>query len=433
MTAIETVAAGKLSGNSARHQDRPTAIVATDGSAGSNAAFTAARLMSEAHEMRVQVVSVLEPLLMPAMVPHELLDPIDADAQRARILGKRVRAQMKQASATERNWSLRILHGVPAEAIGQIAQEQDASLIITGLSKHGLLDRIVGGETAARVVQLSRVPLLAVSPDIKRSPMRVVVAMDLDPMHLDELTRVLKMFEPAASVTCVHVKPHEEFPGSESPAFARAYEAAVAQSFEETAKAISKVPGLRADLVRLNGQPAAELLRYAEYARAELIVLGLRRHYGLRRLLGGDVALKVLRSANCSVLVVPERVKPAATSNITGKLEQPVTLTSYDPTMWPSQLKQFTQRNAGRHATLEVDGGAIGAMLQVVDLPFIGADYDHRDGRVDILLGDFTGSDRHFSRSISSPDSISILKGSNDRDSVLCVSYEGGQTLLTFR
>jgi nucleotide-binding universal stress UspA family protein len=66
--------------------------------------------------------------------------------------------------------------------------------------------------------------------------------------------------------------------------------AAVAQSFEETAKAIAKVPGLRADLVRLNGQRSAELLRYAEYAKAELIVLGLRRHYGLRRLLGGDVA-----------------------------------------------------------------------------------------------------------------------------------------------
>ncbi len=433
MTAIETVAAEKLSGNSAPRQDRPTAIVATDGSVGSNAAFTAARLMSEAHDIGVEVVSVLEPLLMPARVPQELLDPIEVDSQRARNLGNRVRAQMKESGGRERNWPLQILHGVPAQVIGQIAQEQDASLIITGLSKHGLLERLVGGETAARVAQLSRIPLLAVSPDFKRLPMRVVVAMDLDPLHLDELTRVLKMFEPTASVTCVHVKPHEEFPGSESPAFARAYETAVAQSFEETAKAISKVPGLRADLVRLNGQPAAELLRYAEHAKAELVVLGLRRHYGLRRLLGGDVALKVLRSANCSVLVVPERVKPAATNDVTETEEPPVTRTSYDAAMWPSQLKQFTQRNAGRHATLEVDGGAIGAMLQVVDLPFIGADYDHRDGRVEILLGDFTGSDRHFSRSISSPDSISVLKGSNDRDSVLCVTYEGGQTLLTFK
>ena len=431
MTAIETVGAEKFSGNSATRQVRPTAILATDGSVGSNAAFTAARLMSEAHNIDIEVVSVLEPVLMPARVPQELLDPIELDRQRARNLGNRVRAQMK-ASATERGWPLRILHGVPAEAIGQVARERDASVIITGLNKHGLIDRLVGGDTTARVAQLSGIPLLAVAPNFKRLPMRIVVAMDLDPLHLDELTSVLKMFDPAASVMCVHVKPEEEFPGSESPSFARAYETAVAQSFEETAKAIAKAPGLRADLVRLNGRPASELLRYAELAKAELIILGLRRHYGLRRLLGGDVALKVLRSANCSVLVVPERVK-VTTGGATERDEQTVTLTYHDAAMWPSQLKQFTQRNAGRHVTLEVDGGAIGAMLQVVDLPFIGVDYDHRDGRVDVLLGDFTGSDRHFSRSISNPASISVLKDPNDRDSVLCVSYEGGQTLLMFK
>lgn len=67
-------------------------------------------------------------------------------------------------------------------------------------------------------------------------------------------------------------------------------------------------------------------------------------------------------------------------------------------------------------------------MLQVV----IGADYDHRDGRVAILLADFAGSDRHFTRSIPNPDSISVLRGQDARDSVLCVTYEGGQTLLTF-
>lgn len=433
MTAIDTTPARYSSVNQAVAQDRPTIIVATDGSDGSNAAFNAARLMAELQDLLVRVVSVLEPMLMPARVPQELLDSVEVDSVRARDLGKRVRAQMTATGARANEWLLETRLGVPAQVIGQIAQERDASLIITGPSKHGLLERIVGGETAARVAQLARIPLLAVSPDMQRLPQRVVIGMDLDPLHLDELSRILLMFGPAASVTCVHVKPHEDFPGSESAVFARAYETAVVQSFEATASAISKVPGLRADLVRLNGDPTAELLRYAEHARAELIVLGLRRHYGLRRLLGGDVAMKVLRRASCSVLIVPERVSPASRIKAAEKDVQPVTVTSYDATMWPSQLKQFTQRNAGRHATLEVDGVAIGAMVQVVELPFIGADYDHRDGRVDILLGDFTASDRHFSRSISNPDSISILKEANDRDGVLCVSYEGGQTLLTFK
>jgi uncharacterized protein DUF5335 len=108
------------------------------------------------------------------------------------------------------------------------------------------------------------------------------------------------------------------------------------------------------------------------------------------------------------------------------------TITSYDTLMWPSQLKQFTKRNAGRHAMLEVDGPAVGSFVQTMELPFIGADYDRKDGRVEILLGDFVGSDRHFSRSIPNPDSVSVLRGPDLRDDVLCISYGDGQTLLRF-
>ena len=109
-----------------------------------------------------------------------------------------------------------------------------------------------------------------------------------------------------------------------------------------------------------------------------------------------------------------------------------VTLTSYAPETWDSQLKHFTERNAGRRATLEVNGCGVGALVEVADLPFIGADYDHRDGRVELLLGDFIGSDRHFARSIPGPDSVSVLRGPDLRDDVLCISYGDGQTLLRF-
>ena len=142
--------------------------------------------------------------------------------------------------------------------------------------------------------------------------------------------------------------------------------------------------------------------------------------------------MKVLRGASCSVLIVPERVAPATRNETEKRGKETSTLVSYDPTVWPSLLKQLTERNAGRYAALEVDGAAIGAMVQVVELPFIGADYDHRDGRVEILLGDFVGSERHFSRSISNPDSISVLKRPDGKDSVVCVTYNGGQTLVTF-
>jgi nucleotide-binding universal stress UspA family protein len=353
--------------------------------------------------------------------------------ERAKEFASRVRAQIRKHEPHVGAWPLETRIGVPAVEIAESAQAHGADLVIVGASRHGLLDRFIGEETAARVAQLGNIPLLMASAGMLRLPRRIAVAMDLDPSQLGDLPPLLSILGSGATVTCVHVQASEEFPGSDSPAFARAYESAVAESFDVTQKSISKVPGLRADLVRLRGDPGTELLRYAERAKVELLILGLRRHYGLRRLLGGGVALKVLREATCSVLIVPETSTSANRRPADSKGEKGTTLTSYVPVVWPAQLKQFTQKNSGRRASLEVDGTDIGALIQIAGLPFLGADYDHRDGRVDILLGDFAGSDRHVTRSIANPDSVSILRGSDAKDNALCITYAGGQTLLTFR
>lgn len=60
MTAIETVAAEPFTGNFGPAQERPTIIVATDGSDGSNAAFNAARLMAEKQDEDRRVREILK-------------------------------------------------------------------------------------------------------------------------------------------------------------------------------------------------------------------------------------------------------------------------------------------------------------------------------------------------------------------------------------
>jgi nucleotide-binding universal stress UspA family protein len=431
MTAIETSRVENLPIANESENALPTLIVATDGSPASTSAFTAAKLLAEINDVDVHVVSVLEPLPMPVAVPQAMVAFEEMDSIRVKELASRVQKQTREHEPQKNAWPFESRVGVPAVEIAQSAQEHGAGLIIVGASSHGLLDRLMGGETAARIVQLGNIPLLVASAEMRRLPHRVAIAMDLDPSQLGDLPPVLSLFGPAASIACVHVQQREDFPGSDSRAFARAYENAVTESFGVTQGVLSKVPGMRADLIRLSGDPATELLRYAEQAKVELVVLGLRRHYGLRRLLGGGVALKVLRGATCSVLIVPESAG-AAMRGAAKRGAQDTTLTTYDAALWSTQLKRFTEKNAGRHAALEVDGAEMGAFVQVANLPFIGADYDHKDGRVDIMLGDFAGSERHFTRSIPNPGSISVLR-KKDRDGVLCVTYDGGQTLLTFR
>jgi nucleotide-binding universal stress UspA family protein len=65
--------------------------------------------------------------------------------------------------------------------------------------------------------------------------------------------------------------------------------------------------------VLLDGDPAAEIVRFAADAGIDVIVLGTHGRTGVDRLLLGSVAERVMRDAPCSVLVVklPKGPTPA--------------------------------------------------------------------------------------------------------------------------
>jgi nucleotide-binding universal stress UspA family protein len=185
----------------------------------------------------------------------------------------------------------------PSE-IAQFAGEHDARLIIVGMTS---------AETPARLAWSAHRPLLAVSPAMHTLPHRIVIAMDLDPSQLGDFVPVLSLFGRASSVTCLHVQVPENFPGSETPVFTRAYDRAVNEAFAAIGEAAKAANGIAAELVRVKGDPAEEIIRFANSSRAELVVLGLRRHFGSHTLEGGRVAREILRRSPCSVLIVPER------------------------------------------------------------------------------------------------------------------------------
>jgi nucleotide-binding universal stress UspA family protein len=73
--------------------------------------------------------------------------------------------------------------------------------------------------------------------------------------------------------------------------------------------------GLRVTHRLLRGDPATEIARLAEGAKADLIVIGTHGRGGLSRLLMGSVAEGVMRKAPCPVVTVkgPAPDRPPAT------------------------------------------------------------------------------------------------------------------------
>jgi hypothetical protein len=99
-------------------------------------------------------------------------------------------------------------------------------------------------------------------------------------------------------------------------------------------------------------------------------------------------------------------------------------------TTWAAELKHFTDRNAGRITTLEEHGPEVGAQAEERGFPLRGIAYDPKDDRVEIMLGDLAGTERHLTRSLSSVHEIDRLTDEHGGDLALRIARVDGQTIL---
>ena len=292
-----------------RHEQAATGpiLVASDGTSSSDAALTAARLLASRIGGEVQVLSVLEPMAQLVPAPELLVPTEPMDQSRAERLLDRVRDQLRTLVGKQTPWPVEIRLGDPASIIAHAARERRARLILTGVRRHGPLERLLGAETPMHIAQYAAAPLLVVTPELERLPRCIAVATDLTSAGLDAARVALQLFPDVRTMYLLHVRTHFDLEPERRAAWLPGYEARTTKALREMKDALAAPAGVEVQPISPIGDPAPEILDFAEDARAELIVVAGRRHGPLHRLLLGSVASRVLRGAKCSVLVVPQR------------------------------------------------------------------------------------------------------------------------------
>ncbi|WP_298732256.1 universal stress protein [uncultured Chitinophaga sp.] len=86
------------------------------------------------------------------------------------------------------------------ENINEICKQEDAQLIVTGVSEKSGLERMIVGSTALRISEVGQCPVLMVPPDAPViPPQRILLACDLEKVSeatpLDALDKVLETFQ----------------------------------------------------------------------------------------------------------------------------------------------------------------------------------------------------------------------------------------------
>lgn len=276
-------------------------LVATDGREQSDAAVAAGALLAGRSDAW-WIITVATPF--PILAP-ELDVQLTAEAASAHR-DAQIRAARDQVRRLlgDRTVRVEVADGDPADVIARVATQANASLIVAGLGRHKVVDRVFGDETVLRLVRSASTPVLAIGTAFT-VPKTVVVGVDFSETSVQAAQLALRFVGPGASVYLMNVAPQEDLLGLLTGGPAAYHERAMA-TMSRLVSGLEVPADVDIQPVVRVGDPGSRILEYAADRQAELIAIGTRGQGFIARMLVGSVATKVLRGSSIAVLTLPD-------------------------------------------------------------------------------------------------------------------------------
>jgi nucleotide-binding universal stress UspA family protein len=283
------------------HRDRPVMersiplLVATDGRPQSDLALLAARRL--ATEEPLEILTVLP------RCAHS--DAVNDDADIAESIAHRGRVewQLRRVLGSDVRTCIDVRAGDPPATLAAAAAQHGAPLLVVGIGRPKVSNRLLGDESTLRLVRAAHTPVLAIAPGCALPAHRVVIAVDFSPTSYAAARLAMRLCAPGAEVTLVHVaaRPGEIVWGSAAAGF----RGDPMFALETWCDRLRREFGIGLMSVVLHGDPATELIAIASERGADLVSVGAHGHGPPTRRDIGSVTARLVRCANYSVVVAP--------------------------------------------------------------------------------------------------------------------------------
>lgn len=263
-------------------------LACTDGSANSQVAVDQTLALARACNSQVYLVQVLQIIPDFGDTPY-LMSALQDDAQ--------ARMEETKAKATRMGVVLetRIRAGVsPFSGILQEAERVQPDLIVMG--RYGLtgLPRLLMGSVTSRVIGFSPVNVLVIPLGTVLAFSRILIGSDGSPCSRLAWNAALSLAKQAHSLlVAVSVAPDE-------------YALPAAKEIVQNLQLKANQRNLLVEARVLSGEPDEAMVQEALKYKVELIVLGSHGRTGLKKLLLGSVAERVIGHAPCPVFIVKQ-------------------------------------------------------------------------------------------------------------------------------
>ncbi len=275
-------------------------LAAVDGSETSMHALKEAFKLAQNEGSWITAVSVIPPyqgdldLVAVGNIMASMRKPCDEALLKADKMAKEAKVLLKTACE----------EGEAHERIVDLADAENCDLIVMGRRGLRRIERVFMGSVTARVIGYSHIDVLVVPRDTTVGWQKALVAIDgskYSGAAAEKAIDFAKSYGGELKVVSVVDVPPEFY--AESP---KTVEDMIkkAKGFVEDVKRQAEAAGVRAETFVREGEAYQKIVELAKEFNADTIVMGSHGRTGIKRLLMGSVAEKVIGYAPCPVLVV---------------------------------------------------------------------------------------------------------------------------------
>jgi nucleotide-binding universal stress UspA family protein len=278
----------------------PKILVCTDGSPDSEGAITAALQLAKASGSMVVLLEVIFYLATYELQSPDTLAPpvVNLELMQVQETAARERLETWRAEAAREGVTLepRVrTSGSAYEGILEEVGETQPDLIIMGRHGYTGLTRLLMGSVTARVIGHSPCHVLVAPRGVPLSFERLLIASDGSPFSEAAWNEALTLARTMGSalIGVAVATSDRDIP--------------TATEVVRNLEAAADKEGLPLDTMIPMGRPEEGIIKAAEFKGASLIIVGSHGRTGLKRLLMGSVAERVIGHAKCPVLVVKKK------------------------------------------------------------------------------------------------------------------------------
>ncbi len=264
------------------------------------------------HNAKITLLHVIPPVIyLPypetfgiSVVDIETLEKIEKEKEKEATEKLKALAEFLSPLEVE----VRVEIGDPADAIVEYGEREKPDLIFLGSHKKGLVEKILIGSTTEKVVKHSRISNYVVKAREVTYTGEVVVAYDFSETAQKTVEFAENFLRPfgVSRVTLLHVNEPLELPLIEKLK-QRFHEELLSEKkriLEDIRKRFES-QGKRCEVLFLEGKKASEeIVKYVnENQEVELLIVGGRGLSGLKRLILGNTATRLIEKVNKPILV----------------------------------------------------------------------------------------------------------------------------------